>query len=113
VLYAVVGRSLQLAGSAAGVSGDDRRRHVVMMPLSCRQPLDSYCSLRGRYWKQTKGQCLRRDLRRRGFSDKQIGSFFCSMGLPIGNNTPAEIAISVVAQLIQVRDETKLAAESS
>ena len=31
-------------------------------------------------------------------------SFFCPMGLPIGNNTPPEIAISVLSQLIQERD---------
>lgn len=32
-------------------------------------------------------------------------AFFCPIGLDIGNNHPQEIAISVAAQLIQVRDQ--------
>ena len=52
-----------------------------------------------------KARVLRRDLLAQEFSEEKIGSFNCPMGLPIGNNTPAEIAISIVAQLIQTRDE--------
>ncbi len=52
-----------------------------------------------------KASILRRDLRQMGFAEDRIESFRCPMGLPLGNNTPAEIAISVAAQLIQVRDE--------
>ncbi|MCP4783658.1 MAG: xanthine dehydrogenase accessory protein XdhC [Fuerstiella sp.] len=51
-----------------------------------------------------KAKILRRDLKGKGFSDEKIASFFCPMGLPIGNNTPPEIAISVLSQLIQERD---------
>jgi xanthine/CO dehydrogenase XdhC/CoxF family maturation factor len=39
-----------------------------------------------------------------GFPSDKIDSYLCPMGLPMGNNTPPEIAISVVAQLIQCRD---------
>ena len=56
---------------------------------------------------EQKARVLRRDLHRQGFADDKIDAFFCPMGLPIGNNTPTEIAISIVAQLIRVRDETK------
>jgi xanthine dehydrogenase accessory factor len=55
-----------------------------------------------------KAKILRRDLAEMGFSDEKIRSFFCPMGLPIGNNTPAEIAISVASQLIQQRDRSGL-----
>ena len=52
-----------------------------------------------------KASVLRRDLKQLGFAEDRIDSFRCPIGLPLGNNTPAEIAISVAAQLIQVRDQ--------
>ena len=51
-----------------------------------------------------KAKILRRDLKEMGLSDEKIESFYCPMGLPMGNNTPPEIAVSILAQLIQVRD---------
>lgn len=51
-----------------------------------------------------KAKVLRRDLAEMGLPGEKIDSFFCPMGIPIGNNTPPEIAISVLAQLIQERD---------
>lgn len=51
-----------------------------------------------------KAKILKRDLRELGISDEKINTYFCPMGLPIGNNTPPEIAISVCSQLIQERD---------
>jgi xanthine dehydrogenase accessory factor len=52
-----------------------------------------------------KASVLRRDLAAQNVSSEKIESFFCPMGVPLGNNTPAEISISVVAQLIQQRDQ--------
>lgn len=52
-----------------------------------------------------KAKILRRDLKEMGITDEKIEGFFCPMGLPIGNNTPPEIAISVASQLIQQRDK--------
>ncbi len=40
-------------------------------------------------------------LRRSGFTEEQIGSIFAPIGLPIGADTPAEIAFSILAQVIQ------------
>lgn len=51
-----------------------------------------------------KAKVLKRNLKELGTSDEKINSFFCPMGLPLGNNTPAEISISILAQLIQERD---------
>ena len=51
-----------------------------------------------------KAKVLRRDLKEMGIAEDRIESFYCPMGLPIGNNTPPEIAISVLSQLIQERD---------
>lgn len=51
-----------------------------------------------------KAKVLRRDLKELGFSQEKIDSFLCPMGIPLGNNTPAEISISILSQLIAVRD---------
>ena len=51
-----------------------------------------------------KAKVLRRDLAELGISREKIDSFCCPMGKPLGNNTPAEISISIVSQLIEERD---------
>jgi len=43
-------------------------------------------------------------LREQGFSDHQLNRVQAPVGLPIGSNTPEEIAISVAAQILQRRD---------
>ena len=53
-----------------------------------------------------KASVMRRDLEAMGPKQELIDSFYCPMGKPIGNNTPGEIAISVVSQLIEVRDNS-------
>ena len=54
---------------------------------------------------QQKAKVLERDLKKEGIPPEKISSFHCPLGLPLGNNTPAEIAISIAAQLLQVRDD--------
>ncbi len=51
-----------------------------------------------------KAGVLRRDLQAANISSDKIDSFYCPVGVPLGNNTPAEISISVIAQLLQQRD---------
>lgn len=55
-----------------------------------------------------KAKVLRRDLRNQGLSDDKVDSFHCPLGIPIGNNTPPEISISITAQLLQARDQVDL-----
>ncbi|MBF2053694.1 MAG: xanthine dehydrogenase accessory protein XdhC [Candidatus Sericytochromatia bacterium] len=52
-----------------------------------------------------KAGVIRRDLRQRGIPDQQIDQLHCPIGLPFGGNDPAEIAISISAQLLQLRDQ--------
>ncbi|GAB5401835.1 MAG: xanthine dehydrogenase accessory protein XdhC [Aureliella sp.] len=52
-----------------------------------------------------KASVLRRDLSELGLSSELINTFHCPIGLPFGNNTPQEIAISITAQLLQQRDK--------
>jgi len=53
---------------------------------------------------QAKRSVLKRELAAAGISAEQADSFHCPIGLPLGTNQPGEIAVSVVAQLIQERD---------
>lgn len=48
-------------------------------------------------------------LREDGFSEAQIRSIFAPIGLSIGAVTPAEIAISILAQIIQEKNKTHAA----
>lgn len=45
-------------------------------------------------------------LKKEGFTDEQIQSVHAPIGLPIGANTPEEIAVSILAEMVQER--TKL-----
>ena len=49
------------------------------------------------------------NLRRAGFAEEQIGTIFAPIGLPIGAVTPAEIAFSILAQVIQEKNRSHAA----
>jgi len=49
------------------------------------------------------------NLRSAGFSQEQIDSIFAPIGLPIGAVTPAEIALSILAQIVQEKNKTHAA----
>jgi xanthine dehydrogenase accessory factor len=53
---------------------------------------------------RAKRKVLVRELREDGIAEDWVERFACPVGLPLGNNQPAEIAISIAAQLIQQRD---------
>ena len=50
-----------------------------------------------------KAATLRRELIQAGVSEDAL-NFTCPVGLPIGSNHPGEIAVSIAAQLLEVRD---------
>jgi xanthine dehydrogenase accessory factor len=50
-----------------------------------------------------KAKRLREDVRDAGLADEMTRAFHCPIGLEIGSNHPQEIAISVAAQLLQLR----------
>ncbi len=54
---------------------------------------------------QQKAKVLTRELNAIGISTEKQKAYVCPIGLPVGNNTPAEISFSIVAQLIQRRDQ--------
>ncbi len=73
---------------------------VLKEILSTREP--PYLGVIG---SAQKASVLRRELAQAGLPDEKRSAFTCPIGMPIGNNTPAEIAVSIAAQLIQKRDE--------
>ena len=52
---------------------------------------------------RAKAAVLRKELIDAGCDENKI-EFHCPIGLPIGSNHPAEIAVSIAAQLLSVRD---------
>ncbi len=52
----------------------------------------------------SKRAALVRELRDAGVPAEKVGTLVCPLGLPIGSNSPPEIAISIAAQLLQARD---------
>ncbi len=53
---------------------------------------------------QAKRKVLERELAAAGIAPEQFAAMHCPIGLKLGSNQPGEIAVSVVAQLIQERD---------
>ena len=53
---------------------------------------------------EPKARTMRSALLKEGFAEAAVSAVRCPLGLPIGTNAPAEIAVSIAAQLLQVRD---------
>ncbi len=60
----------------------------------------AFCALVG---SQRKALLTRERLRNKGFVDDDIARLRCPAGLDIGAETPEEIAVSIVAEMVQVR----------
>jgi len=52
-----------------------------------------------------KAKRLRQDIEAAGLPEELQRAFFCPVGLTLGSDAPHEIAISIAAQMLQVRDE--------
>lgn len=59
-----------------------------------------------------KARRMREQLAEAGIDQEKIDAVVCPAGLPIGSNQPAEIAISIAAQLIERRDAWRSAPDS-
>lgn len=52
-----------------------------------------------------KAGVLKRELAKQDIAKALLAQLHCPVGLPLGSNAPAEIAISIAAQLLQERDK--------
>lgn len=59
----------------------------------------------GNIGSKVKGMKLRKELQEFGVKEETLKDFHCPVGIPLGQNHPYEIAISVAGQLIQIRDQ--------
>lgn len=59
----------------------------------------------GNMGSKIKGLKLRKELQEFGLKEEALKDFHCPIGIPLGQNHPYEIAISISGQLIQVRDQ--------
>ena len=55
----------------------------------------------------SKAKRLRQDIADAGLPEEMQRAFYCPIGLSIGSDAPNEIAVSVVAQLLQERDKLR------
>lgn len=53
---------------------------------------------------RAKAVQFKKDIQQAGLPEASLEAFHCPIGLELGNNNPAEIAVSVAAQLLQERD---------
>lgn len=75
--------------------------HPVLATVLERFPEIPYAGVIG---SASKRAVILRDLRNDGLPEETLNRLVCPIGLPIGSNDPAEIAVSIAAQLIQTRD---------
>lgn len=52
---------------------------------------------------KTKAALVKKDLARQGFPEEFTNKIVCPLGEKIGNNTPPEIAVGIVSQLLRLR----------
>lgn len=79
----------------------------VLAALAAAGPPPPYLGVIG---SDSKAAILRRELRDAGVAADFVDSIVCPLGDKIGNNTPAEIAVGVLAQLVRRRRGTEDAA---
>jgi xanthine dehydrogenase accessory factor len=54
---------------------------------------------------RSKREGVYRNLRAKGFTDADIARVYSPIGIPIGADTPEEIAVSIAAEMIKARKE--------
>ncbi len=72
-----------------------------------KQAMTKDCQYIGVIGSKAKIATINKKLLTEGFSQEQLASIYTPIGLPIKAETPAEIAISIAAQLILIRAEAK------
>ena len=71
------------------------------------QALRTQAGYIGMIGSRKKRDAIYQSLREQGFEQSELNRVHCPIGLSIGADTPQEIAVSIVAELIQERAKTK------
>jgi len=103
-------RTQDLPGSLAGAPDGSfilciTRGHEADRPVLARAIRENRFGFIGVIGSRAKRAVLERELvSLESLLPEQAGAFVCPLGLPLGSDEPAEIAISIAAQLLQQRD---------
>lgn len=73
--------------------------------LVLRQMLEKKLKYLGMMGSAKKVETLFGKLKKEGFSQEQLNRVYAPIGLPINSESPAEVAISIAAQIISVKNE--------
>jgi xanthine dehydrogenase accessory factor len=87
------------AGTYVAVATTDHNRDFAAVRAALRTPA-RYVGVVG---SRGKAEILLRTLAEEGFPPEVVRRVVVPVGLPIGAETPAEIAVSIVAQLVRIR----------
>lgn len=102
VPYPEAGRQIGFSDRAYVVIMTHGHEHDEQVLRQClRRPL-RYLGMLG---SEAKVRACFQRLRAEGYADEELGRVRAPVGLPIGSRTPAEIAVSIAAQLVAVRNE--------
>jgi xanthine dehydrogenase accessory factor len=82
--------------------------HATDLPVLIRA-LQKNFPFVGAIGSKSKRAALERELNENGIPREKIAALHCPLGLPIGTNHPQEIAVSIAAGLIEVRDRLRAA----
>lgn len=77
--------------------------------LCARQILRRPYTYFGMIGSRTKVKLTREMLLSEGFEERQLDSIHAPIGLPIGGETPEEIAVSIMAEIVQIKNRFKRA----
>ncbi len=110
---------LQLPPDFAGLPTPDERSYVVLISkgfvtdeAALRRVLDTPAAYIGMIGSKRKREVVYTNLRADGVPEEKLARVHAPIGLEIGAETPEEIAISILAQIIQVRSQKRQAAGS-
>lgn len=81
--------------------------HSTDMPVLHQALLEQQFPYLGVIGSPTKRLKLETELKALGLTSERVKDFFCPMGESIGRSTPAEIAVSIVAQMLKIRDQLR------
>lgn len=90
----------------------DDTKYIVIMTAqhstdqtALEQALTSDAAYIGMLGSKAKKNEIYRNLIKKGISQAQLNTVFCPVGVPIKANTPAEIAISIAAEIIDFKNK--------
>jgi len=97
----------------AGIPEYDNTYYVIVTPGHVKDELCAELLFRREYaylgmiGSKAKVAKTRLNLRDKGVSEARLNTMHAPVGLPIGGETPGEIAVSIAAEIVQVKNQTR------